>query len=330
MESTRKELIELLNNVEGHISGQELSDQLGISRTAVWKHMNELKKDGYEIEAVQRKGYKILSSPDKISENTLRWGLDTKWIGHELNHYDQVESTQEIVHQLAKQGKPHGTVVIADEQVKGKGRMSRNWDSPKGKGIWMSILLRPNLPPVQAPQITLLAATVLARMIAERSALAPQIKWPNDLLINHKKISGILTEMQAEQDTIQYIVLGMGMNVNQEDREIPEDIKYKASSLKIESNQHWNIQQTVQHILRLFEDTYERFEAQGFASIKKDWEHFGYKIGEEVTISTMKKTWQATLVGIEPDGALRARRKDGEEEKLYSAEIHWGEGGYHA
>ncbi|REJ09704.1 biotin--[acetyl-CoA-carboxylase] ligase [Halobacillus trueperi] len=330
MESTRKELIELLNNVEGHISGQELSDQLGISRTAVWKHMNELKKDGYEIEAVQRRGYKILSSPDKISENTLRWGLGTKWIGHELHHYDQVESTQEIVHQLAKQGKPHGTVVIADEQVKGKGRMSRNWDSPKGKGIWMSVLLRPNLPPVQAPQITLLAATVLARMIAERSALVPQIKWPNDLLINHKKVSGILTEMQAEQDTIQYIVLGMGMNVNQEDREIPADIKYKASSLKIESRQHWNIQQTVQHILRLFEETYERFEANGFASIKKDWEHFGYKIGEEVTISTMKKTWQATLIGIEPDGALRAKSKDGEEEKLYSAEIHWGEGGYHA
>ncbi|MEC3885878.1 biotin--[acetyl-CoA-carboxylase] ligase [Halobacillus litoralis] len=330
MESTRKELIELLNHLEGHISGQELSDQLGISRTAVWKHMNELKKDGYEIEAVQRKGYKILSSPDKISENTLRWGLGTKWLGHELHHYDQVESTQEIVHQLAKQGKPHGTVVIADEQVKGKGRMSRNWDSPKGKGIWMSILLRPNLPPVQAPQITLLAATVLARMIAERSSLVPQIKWPNDLLINHKKVSGILTEMQAEQDTIQYIVLGMGMNVNQEDREIPSDIQYKASSLKIESSEHWNIQQTVQHILRLFEETYERFESHGFASIKKDWEHFGYKIGEEVTISTMRKTWQATLIGIEPDGALRARSIDGEEEKLYSAEIHWGEGGYHA
>ncbi|MBN9653052.1 biotin--[acetyl-CoA-carboxylase] ligase [Halobacillus sp. GSS1] len=330
MESTRKELIELLNHLEGHISGQELSDRLGISRTAVWKHMNELKKDGYEIEAVQRKGYKILSSPDKISENTLRWGLGTKWLGHELHHYDQVESTQEIVHQLAKQGKPHGTVVIADEQVKGKGRMSRNWDSPKGKGIWMTILLRPNLPPVQAPQITLLAATVLARMIAERSTLVPQIKWPNDLLINHKKVSGILTEMQAEQDTIQYIVLGMGMNVNQEDREIPSDIKYKASSLKIESSEHWNIQQTVQHILRLFEETYERFESHGFASIKKDWEHFGYKIGEEVTISTMRKTWQATLIGIEPDGALRARSIDGEEEKLYSAEIHWGEGGYHA
>ncbi|SEH80932.1 BirA family transcriptional regulator, biotin operon repressor / biotin-[acetyl-CoA-carboxylase] ligase [Halobacillus karajensis] len=330
MESTRKELIELLNKNKGHISGQELSNQLGISRTAVWKHMNELKKDGYEIEAVQRKGYKILSYPDKISENTLRWGLDTKWMGNELYHYDQVESTQEIVHQLAKQGKPHGTVVIADEQVKGKGRMARNWDSPKGKGIWMSILLRPNLPPLQAPQLTLLAATVLAKLIAENSDLNPQIKWPNDLLINHKKVSGILTEMQAEQDTIQYIVLGMGMNVNQGEDEIPEKIRYKASSLKVEGGHDWNIQATIQHILRLFERAYDVFESQGFETIKKEWEHFGYKIGEEVTISTMKETWKATLIGIEPDGALRARRRNGREEKLYSAEIHWGEGGYHA
>lgn len=330
MESTRKQLIEILNKQEGHISGQDLSDRMGISRTAVWKHMNELKKDGYGIEAVQRKGYKILSSPDKISENTLRWGLDTKWIGHDLYHFDQVESTQEIVHEMAKQGKPHGTVVIADEQVKGKGRMARNWDSPKGKGIWMSILLRPDLPPIQAPQLTLLAATVLAKVMANNSDLNPQIKWPNDLLVNHKKVSGILTEMQAEHDSIQYVVLGTGINVNQDEADIPEDILYKASSLKIESGEDWSIQHTIQEILRLFEESYERYERLGFGAIKEDWEHFGYRIGEEVTISTMRKTWQATLIGIEADGALRARSKDGEEEKLYSAEIHWGEGGYHA
>lgn len=330
MESTRKQLIELLNNQQGHISGQELSEQMGISRTAVWKHMNELKKDGYEIEAVQRKGYRILSFPDKISANTIRWGLETAWIGHEIHHFDQVDSTQQVAHQMAKQGKPHGTVVIADEQVKGKGRMARTWNSPKGKGIWMSLLLRPNLPPVQAPQITLLAATVLAKTIAQRSKLVPQIKWPNDLLVNHKKVSGILTEMQAEQDTIQYIVLGIGINVNQEEDEIPEEIRYKASSLKRESGYNWKIQEIIQEILRQFETAYEQYENFGFGMIKKDWEHYGYRIGEEVKISTMRKTWDATLVGIEPDGALRARDREGKEEKLYSAEIHWGEGGYRA
>ncbi|MFZ0476860.1 MAG: biotin--[acetyl-CoA-carboxylase] ligase, partial [Halobacillus sp.] len=174
------------------------------------------------------------------------------------------------------------------------------------------------------------AATVLAKMVRENTNLHPQIKWPNDLLIDHKKVSGILTEMQAEHDQIQYVVLGIGMNVNQQLNEIPQDIRHKASSLKIESGQEWDIQQTIQSILRLFENTYDSYVEQGFEQVKKEWEHFGYRIGEEVTISTMRREWQATLIGIEPDGALRARDKDGNEEKLYSAEIHWGEGGYHA
>ncbi|WP_079530107.1 biotin--[acetyl-CoA-carboxylase] ligase [Halobacillus hunanensis] len=330
MESTRKQLIELLHEQQSHISGQALSKRLQISRTAVWKHMKELEKDGYEIEAVQRKGYKIISFPNKVSENTLQWGLNTDWLGHNLHHYPEVASTQEVVHQLAKQGKPHGTVVIADQQVQGKGRMARNWDSPKGKGIWMSILLRPELLPYQAPQLTLLAATVLAEVIADRSSITPYIKWPNDLLVNHKKVSGILTEMQAEQDQIQYVVLGIGMNVNQTEADIPEELQHKATSLLIESQQEWSIQQTIQRILRQFERTYDQFIQNGFSEVKPKWEEYGYKIGETVTVSTMRKTWQATLVGIEPDGALLARDETGNVEKLYSAEIHWGEGGYNA
>ncbi|TGB05473.1 biotin--[acetyl-CoA-carboxylase] ligase [Halobacillus salinus] len=330
MESTRKQLIDLLKEQDSHISGQQLSEALDISRTAVWKHMNELKKDGYEIEAIQRKGYKIVSSPDKVSKNTLQWGLNTKWIGQHLYHYPQVESTQDIVHQLAKEGKPHGTVVIADEQVKGKGRMAREWHSPEGKGVWMSILLRPDLPPVQAPQLTLLTATVLANVMDKRSALVPSIKWPNDILVHHKKVAGILTEMQAEQDRIQYVVLGIGINVNQEDGEIPSMIAHKASSLKMESGEKWDIQEFVQSILSTFEKTYDSFIEEGFQEIKQEWERYGYKIGEKVTISTMRRDFKATLLGIEADGALLAKDEQGEMEKLYSAEIHWGEGGYHA
>ncbi|RWZ60289.1 biotin--[acetyl-CoA-carboxylase] ligase [Halobacillus fulvus] len=330
MESTRKQLIELLQKQDGYISGQELSKSLDISRTAIWKHMNELKKDGYEIEAVQRKGYKIIASPDKVSVNTLQWGLDTKWIGRNLHHFGQVESTQEIAHQLAKQGKPHGTVIIADEQVKGKGRMSREWHSPKGQGIWMSILLRPELPPVQAPQLTLLAATVLAKVVEQCTGLRPSIKWPNDLLVHHKKLSGILTEMQAEQDKIQYVILGIGVNVNQEREQIPEHLLHKATSLKVESGEVQNIHSTIQAILRQFESSYDQYMENGFAFVKEVWEQYGYRIGEEVTISTMKREWPATLIGIEEDGALLARDRSGKEEKLYSAEIHWGEGGYHA
>ncbi|MFC7060430.1 biotin--[acetyl-CoA-carboxylase] ligase [Halobacillus seohaensis] len=330
METTRNRLIQLLNQEEGYISGQQLSEQLSISRTAVWKHMKELEKDGYEMESVQRKGYRILSSPNKVSENTLQWGLNTSWIGHHLYHYDEVSSTQEIAHQLAKQGKPHGTVVVANEQLEGKGRMARPWHSPKGKGIWMSILLRPDLSPVQAPQLTLLAATVLAEVIARRSNLSPQIKWPNDILINHKKVSGILTEMQAEHDQIQYVVLGIGINLNQLDEEIPSEIRHKASSLQVESMQDWLIAETIQDILMNFETTYDEFSVEGFNHVKEIWEQYGYKIGDKVTITTMKRKWEATLVGIEADGALNTRDMYGTEEKLYSAEIEWGEGAYDA
>ncbi|MBP2003292.1 biotin--[acetyl-CoA-carboxylase] ligase [Halobacillus andaensis] len=330
MESTRNRLIQLLDKNDGYVSGQQLSDQLEISRTAVWKHMKELEKDGYKIEAIQRKGYRIISSPDKVSENTVQWGLNTDWLGHQLYHYKEVASTQDIAHQLAKQGKPHGTVVIADEQVKGKGRMSRPWHSPKGKGIWMSILLRPDLVPVQAPQLTLLAATVLAEVFIQKSELKPQIKWPNDILINHKKVSGILTEMQAEHDQIQYVVLGIGINVNQAADDIQGDLRHKASSLRIESEEEWSIAETIQCILHQFEKTYDQFMSQGFKKVKNVWEKYGYKIGEQVTIKTMKREWQAELIGIEPDGALKARDQKGNEEKLYSAEIMWGEGGYDA
>ncbi|MCP3025880.1 biotin--[acetyl-CoA-carboxylase] ligase [Halobacillus sp. A5] len=330
MESTRNRLIQLLDKADGYVSGQQLSEQLDISRTAVWKHMKELEKDGYKIEALQRKGYRILSSPNKVSGNTVQWGLNTKWLGHNLYHYEEVNSTQEIAHQLAKQGKPHGTVIIADEQVKGKGRMSRPWHSPKGKGIWMSILLRPDLAPVQAPQLTLLAATVLAEVFAKVFKVTPQIKWPNDILVAHKKVSGILTEMQAEHDQIQYVVLGIGINVNQNEDEIPVDLRHIASSLKVESDQECSITDTIQDLLHQFEITYDQFMTQGFQHVKTVWEKYGYKIGEQVTIKTMRKEWDAVLVGIEPDGALKARDINGEEEKLYSAEIQWGKGGYNA
>ncbi|MFD1018464.1 biotin--[acetyl-CoA-carboxylase] ligase [Thalassobacillus hwangdonensis] len=331
MASTRMKLINLLeNNRAEYISGQELSNQLDISRTAVWKHMKQLELDGYQIEAAPRKGYRIISNPDKVSQNTLQWGLETKWMGKHLHHYDQVNSTQDIGHELAKEGAPHGTVIVADEQLKGKGRKARSWHSKKGEGIWMSIILRPDLAPVQAPQITLLAATVLAQVLAVEGDVEPQIKWPNDLLIDHKKVSGILTEMQAEQDHIQYIVIGIGMNVNQDGSKFPDDIRYKASSLKESTGHAWDITKLIQKILKKFEHTYEVFLKEGFKPIKLTWEHYGYRIDETVTISTMKKKWKATLVGIEADGALQIRNEDGSHEKLYSAEIEWGEGGYHA
>lgn len=324
MQSTRNKLIQLLSEQKDqYISGQKLSEQLNISRSAIWKHMKELEKDGYEIEAKSRLGYKIISSPDKLSENTLKWGLDTDWLGNTIHHLEVTESTQTVAHQLARDGAPHGTVVIADEQTKGKGRMHRTFHSTSNTGIWMSIILRPNLLPFLASQLTLLTATVLADVIKEKFPVTPQIKWPNDILINQKKLAGILTEMQAEQDQIQYIVIGFGMNVNLDESTMPADINDIATSLQIELGKELDTNRLTQSILEKFEEVYDGYIKHGFTPIKEKWETYGFKIGEKINIRAMKNEWTSTFLGIASDGALLATDVNNNEAKYYSAEIDW-------
>jgi BirA family biotin operon repressor/biotin-[acetyl-CoA-carboxylase] ligase len=324
MESTRNKLIQLLAaNSEQYISGQLLSDQLKISRSAIWKHMKELEKDGYQIEGKSNKGYRIISYPDKLSENTVRWGLETDWIGKNIIHKESTTSTQHIAHDEARNNAAHGTIIIADEQTKGKGRMNRSWFSTKGKGMWLSIILRPEIAPQQAPQLTLLTATVLADVLQSYCNVKPLIKWPNDILLNNKKTAGILTEMQAEQDIINYIVIGIGLNVNQSTLELSEEIRHKATSLYIETEKENSINALIQEILMTFEKSYDQYIKNGFPDIKQKWESYGFKIGEEITIKTIKDHFHATFLGIEEDGALRIKRTDGSIQRLYSAEIDW-------
>ncbi|WP_106497426.1 biotin--[acetyl-CoA-carboxylase] ligase [Lentibacillus sp. Marseille-P4043] len=328
MESTRNKLIKLLASSGDHyISGQLLSEKLAISRAAIWKHMKELEKDGYQIEGKSKKGYRILKFPDKVSENTILWGLGTQWLGKTVIHKEVTTSTQHIAHQLAQENVDHGTVIVADEQTAGKGRMNRKWHSAKQKGIWMSIILRPNILPYLAPQLTLLTATVLADVLTKDTHTNPKIKWPNDILINHNKTAGILTEMQAEQDQIQYVVIGIGINVNQTHDEIPSDIKKKATSLLMETNKEWDTQTLIQNILMTFEKAYDAYIANGFPDVKSKWESYGFKIGETIHIKTMREQWNAVFLGIAEDGALLTKTLDGEMKKLYSAEIDWYEKG---
>lgn len=324
MESTRNRLIEILEqHQDEYISGQELSNTLNISRTAVWKHMKELEKDGYSFEAVPRKGYRVTKHSKKLSSNTLHWGLQTKWLGRQIHHKKSIPSTQTLANQLASEGTKHGTVVIADEQTAGRGRMSRTWFSMKDQGVWMSMVLRPEILPIQAPQITLLAATVLAQVLEDFCKVNVAIKWPNDILINGKKVAGILTEMQAEQDQVQFIVLGIGINVNQTLEMFPKELHDKATSLQIETNDRWDRIEIIQHLLLNFENRYEHYLTSGFSAIKNKWEKYGYKIGEQVDISTPRKQWKAIILGIEVDGALIVKNEDGSMETLYSAEIDW-------
>lgn len=324
MESTRSRLIHLLSkNKDQYISGQLLSDELNISRSAVWKHINELKKDGYQIEGKSNKGYRIIGFPEKLSENTIKWGLETDWLGQSVKHFESITSTQTIAHEEAQNDAEEGTLIVADEQTKGRGRITRHWHSNKNQGIWMSMVLRPEIEPQEAPQLTLLTATVLADVIRKYTKLEPQIKWPNDILIDGKKVAGILTEMQAEQDRIWYVIIGIGMNVNQDKEDIPNDILSRATSLKIEANKEWNLKDLIQEILRTFETTYEYYLNHGFSTIKENWEKYGFKIGKEIHIKTMKDEWKAPFLGISDDGALLTVDNEGKETTLYSAEIDW-------
>lgn len=324
MSSTRNKLIKILSEKKGeYISGQELSEKLQVSRSAIWKHMNELKKDGYIIEGVAKKGYRIISAPKTVTENTIMWGLETKWLGKNVIHRDSLESTQTLAHQLALDGAKHGTIVVANEQTKARGRVSRKWYSPKGKIIAMSMILRPDILPYLAPQLTLLTATVLANVLDEHCGIKPQIKWPNDILINGKKVAGILTEMQAEQDKVLYVIIGIGMNINQTESEIAEEIRNRATSLFIETKVEWEIVPIIQKILEQFEKKYDAYLVEGFKDVKETWENYGFKINERLKIKTAKETFEAIFRGIGEDGALLAEKSDGTVEKIYSAEIAW-------
>lgn len=326
MPSTRRRLIELLQAKKHEfVSGQVLANKLNISRNAIWKHMKELVEDGYNIEARQRLGYRILDVPDKVSENTLKWGLQTKWLGHHIVHKTSLPSTQTLAHQLAQKGAKHGTIVIADEQTDGRGRMERPWDSNSQDGIWLSIILKPQIPPYLAPQLTLLTATVLADLIKEETKLQPKIKWPNDLLIDQRKVSGILTEMQAEQDQILYVIIGIGLNVNQSLTDFNQSIREKVTSLYEASGEQWNRRHLIQQLLHTFEKSYETYIGEGFTNVKQKWESYGFRMGEQIRINTMNEQWKSTFLGIAEDGALLIKDRTGRTKKLYSGEIQWFE-----
>lgn len=323
MSSTRQRLIELLSqSSDKYISGQDLSNRLGISRSAIWKHMNQLKEDGYAIISQPKKGYRIMAAPDKLSENTLSWGLNTVWLGKKIIHHTSLPTTQNLAHQLAQEGATHGTIVVADEQTEGKGRMGKRWRSNEGT-ISMSMILRPNLLPYLTPQLTLLTATVVAEVLKEMTHVNVQIKWPNDLLIDGKKMTGILTEMQAEQDKVQYIIIGIGINVNQAEESLYRDEKNRGTSILIETGKTWSIVKILQAILEKFEEKYAQYLEEGFHPVKTTWEHFGFRMHDWLDIKSGKRNFQGKFLGIAEDGALIAEKKDKTIEKIYSGEISW-------
>ena len=323
MGSKRDMLIKLLaKHGNMYISGQELSEQLNISRTAIWKHMNELKKDGYEFESAPKKGYRLVRAPEAYNETTIKWGLTTNWLGKNLHFKESMDSTQNLAHELAKKQAPHGTVIIANEQTEARGRLERPYESRQG-GIWMSVILRPPMAPYQASQFTLFTSVILTEVLSEITKLPIEIKWPNDLFVHDQKLSGILTEMSGELDSIEYLIIGIGINVNQEANQFSDDVREKATSLLIETGEIWDRTTIVQRLLKTMEEQYEHYVQQGFNSYKEKWSKRAYKKNEVITIQSQNETFQATLAGIDENGALLVQRENGPLIPIYSGEIIW-------
>ncbi|GAK11194.1 LOW QUALITY PROTEIN: biotin-protein ligase [Geomicrobium sp. JCM 19039] len=319
----KTKLLELLEDANRtYRSGQEISDHLNVSRTAVWKHIESLRQEGYGIEAVPRRGYRIVSRPNTLNESEVRKGLNTKHIGQYVRYEPVVSSTQDVMKEWYKQGAVHGAVVTTEEQTSGRGEMSRPWQAPQSKGIMFSLLVTPHLPLHTAPQLTLVTAVAVAKACEKVANVSVSIKWPNDLYIGSKKIAGILTEVQAEGSRVEMMVAGIGLNVNETTQEMVErGLEQKASSLYIETKQSWNRKQLLQEIFSEFEHEYERWINEGFQSIRNDWERRALLYGQTVTVTDQHRVVKGKMVGITDDGVLRLEDETGVERLIYSGDL---------
>lgn len=305
------------------ISGEELSQACGCSRTAVWKHIEELRRDGYEVEAVRKSGYRLLAAPDRLSAEEIMAGLSTTRIGQHVIAYDEVVSTQPLAHEAAAKGAAEGTLVLAEQQTGGKGRLGRPWHSPKGTGIWMSLIVRPAIPLPKTPQMTLLTAVSVARTIREETGLPVKIKWPNDIFIGDKKVCGILTELNAEADRVNYLVIGIGLNANSVQTDFPEELLAIATSLRIESGSPVKRVAFIQRFCQNFEEEYDHYLREGFQRVKKEWEAHSYTIGRWVTVQTISQKLEGQAIGLDEEGVLMVKDRLGQIHKVYSADVNY-------
>lgn len=300
----REHILELLRQTsEGHVSGEEICRVLGVSRAAVWKHIRALRELGYDIQGVASRGYRLLAAPERLLAAEVRAGLGTRRIGGDVRVFDRIDSTNTVAHRLGAEGGADGTVVVAEEQTAGRGRLGRSWASPAGVNLYLSVLLRPELPPQRTIPLTFLAAVAVARALAETCGVQAELKWPNDLLLNGRKVAGLLNEMQAETERVNYLVLGIGLNLNMTPDQFPPLLRYPATSVRIASGRSADRLQVLQSLLRWLDRLYDEFLAQGPEPILRAWDERCAFRGKPVQVSGGDQA-RGVLVGIDADGAL--------------------------
>mgnify|MGYP000520777977 FL=1 len=300
----KEEILRLLRNADGYISGQELCNRFGVSRTAVWKAINQLKEAGYEIEAQQNKGYRLMAAPDLMTEAEIKSLMHTEWVAKEVLYFDTIDSTNTKAQELAEKGYPSGTLVVADKQESGKGRRGRSWVSPSGTGIFMTLMIKPDINPNNASMLTLVAALAVAKAITSVTGEEAMIKWPNDIVVNSKKVCGILTEMNAQFDYINHIVVGIGINVHNES--FPEEISQMASSLMIEAGgKRFHRAQIIAETMSYFEQYYDTFlKTQDLSALVREYDELLVNRNKSVRVLDPKEPFDGKAMGITPKGEL--------------------------
>jgi BirA family biotin operon repressor/biotin-[acetyl-CoA-carboxylase] ligase len=315
------ELLQALREGEV-ISGEELGKRLKMTRTAVWKRINKLRDLGYEISSSPRRGYSLERVPDLLLPEEITPGLRTEVFGRRIVFYHEISSTQDAAKELGRQGAAEGTVVICETQTSGRGRQGRTWSSAPGQGIQLSVILRPRLNPSQTLQIPLVAGVAAALAIGKSTSLDPKIKWPNDIIVNGKKVGGILTEMSAETDRVDYVVLGIGLNVNTPQALFPKEIREMATSLAEEAGGPVSRVGLLQTFLEEFEGLYGEFAISGFEAIREEWKGLSNTIGAWVELRDMNGIkMEGKAIDMDKDGALVVQKKDKTIERILAGDV---------
>lgn len=320
MRTVKTKILKMLKEAEGYVSGQDICDELQVSRTAVWKVIKQLQEEGYQIEAVRNKGYCLEKSADVITKAELSSCMDSQWMGKNLVYYDETDSTNTRAKALADQGAASGTLVVADCQVAGKGRRGRSWVSPRFTDIYMTVILKPQIPPFCASMLTLTAAMAVSEGIKEVTGIETKIKWPNDIVCDGKKVCGILTEMSAELDCIHYVVVGIGINVNSS--EIAEEIKETATSLRIASGGPVGRSALIAAVIRAFESYYQKFlEREDLSLLMDEYNEKLVNCGREVKVLAPSGDYTGISKGIDKSGELLVELEDGTVQSVVSGEV---------
>jgi BirA family biotin operon repressor/biotin-[acetyl-CoA-carboxylase] ligase len=317
----RTAILSLLKKSPGqYVSGEEISKKLEVSRTAIWKHIKILRGEGYLIHSSSKLGYSLQKIPDKVLPEQIKNGLNTKFLGQKVEHFDEVGSTNDIAKELAKSGCLEGMLVVAEKQIKGRGRLGRTWDS-QSTGLWFSLVLRPKLSLQEVGNLTFVAAVAITQVLREHYGLPVMIKWPNDLYLHGKKFCGILTEMDGEADCIHHIVMGIGINVNQRAEAIPEEIQHKATSLCMHAGEDLNRVELLKAILQALETWYELYLSDGREKIYDYWQTYNITIGQDIYLNIWDQQLQGKAIGINEQGGLVVDLKTGERKVFYSGDV---------